>query len=589
MSGLPRDLRANERSLVDARRQLIGHELIPVNKSDGYRRSNRGPENLLIHRPTGTCFESEVKNCVADEKPPTTARVPAGAASMSESTRGPLPEAAATEVLIDDEATWLCRPGSLVIAAPQDTLAQVRPGVARQGWRVSFSACAATAVGQAAKAPPGTVYAVTIHGGKTDLDRLLLPLQALARRVPAIAIVEPKALQSEAIRRLLFQYFDAWLPTPFDLAEVLNCARHLIRIRALAESARRDRQCQITALGLHGESAAMQRLRRTIERVGEAEAPVLILGETGTGKELVARAIHQVSRRSAGPLVAVNCGAIAPTLIQSELFGHEKHAFTGAMQRRAGSFEAADRGSVFLDEIGELPLATQPALLRVLQERSVTRLGSTLAVPVDFRLISATHVDLPKAIADGAFREDLFFRVNVLTVHVPALRERGDDILLLAESFRERMVAESRTAGPRGFDREAIESLRRHDWPGNVRELLNRVQRAVVMAEGRLVGAGDLGLVAESVPSQAASLAEARSHFERHLIAQSLRHNGQSVAGAARQLGVSRVTLYRMMARLKIGQPEPAESDADRQPGIQLGSRTTGPDVAELKPRRYAS
>jgi DNA-binding NtrC family response regulator len=410
-----------------------------------------------------------------------------------------------------------------------------------------------------AKAPAGTVYAASIPYGSADLECLLAPIQALARRVPGIAIVDPRILESEAIRRQVIEHFDAWLPIPLDVSELVSCARSLLRIKALRESVRLDRLRQSVGAGLQGESAAMQRLLHTIERISDSDAPVLILGETGTGKELVARAIHQGSGRAGGPLVAVNCGAIAPTLIQAELFGHERNAFTGASLRRAGSFEAADHGSVFLDEIGELPLATQPALLRVLQERSVTRLGSTAQIPVDFRLIAATHVDLPVAVSSGAFREDLYFRINVLTVEVPPLRVRDDDVLMLAESFRERFVADSREPGPRGFSRDALESLRRHVWPGNVRELLNRVQRAVVMAEGRLIRPADLGLDVVVSSGEQAPLADARSRLERAMVTDSLRRNGHSVAGAARQLGISRVTMYRMMARLKIDSPERAD------------------------------
>jgi DNA-binding NtrC family response regulator len=313
---------------------------------------------------------------------------------------------------------------------------------------------------------------------------------------------------------------------------------------------------------LHGDSPAIRSLLRTIDRVAESDAPVLIVGETGTGKELVARAIHQRSRRAAGALVAVNCGAIAPTLIQSELFGHERYAYTGAGQRRIGSFEAAHGGALFLDEIGELPLALQPALLRVLQDRLVTRLGASTPVPVDFRLLAATHVNLEQAIIDGRFREDLYYRINVLVLQVPPLRDRGDDLLVLAESFLSRFGADRQGPPIRGFTPDAILAMQRHRWPGNVRELMNCVQRAVVLTEGVWIDAAALGLQRSQAAQRPLNLAQAREAFERELVRDTLRLHGRRIAPAARQLGVSRVTLYRIVARLKLAGDLPPEEAA---------------------------
>lgn len=336
-------------------------------------------------------------------------------------------------------------------------------------------------------------------------------------------------------------------------------------------------------LTIQGDSPAIRTLLRTIERVAESDAPVLITGETGTGKELVARAIHLRSRRGTGPMIAVNCGAIAPTLMQSELFGHERHAFTGAFQRRIGSVEAAHGGALFLDEIGELALPLQPALLRVLQDRSVTRLGSTTPVAIDFRLLAATHVDLEGAVADGRFREDLYYRINVLMLKVPPLRERGDDLMELAGHFLKRFSVERRGPPIRGFSPDAVLAMRAHRWPGNVRELMNCIQRAVVLTEGAWIDTLALGITPQNGARGPLSLAQAREAFERELVRETLRMHGRRMAPAARQLGVSRVTLYRIVARLKLDSdllPGEAASLQEEAGQDGLSSHATGGDSA---------
>jgi DNA-binding NtrC family response regulator len=302
--------------------------------------------------------------------------------------------------------------------------------------------------------------------------------------------------------------------------------------------------------GMTGHSPRMQELYRRIGKVVAVDAPVLIGGESGSGKELVARAIHQYSARANGPFIAMNCGAIAPSLIHSELFGHERGAFTGAVQRKIGNIEAANNGVLFLDEIGDLPLELQANLLRFLQEKMITRVGSTDRLRVNVRVIAATHVDLRQAVAEGRFREDLYYRLNVVQLKVPPLRERREDIPLLAqEVFKQHKGHKSPQL--RGFSSEALGALMAHDWPGNVRELINRVQHAMVMSEGRLLSAADLGL---PLPTEdtTPTLDELRTSLERDLIESSLKKYRNNVSATARQLGVSRVTLYRMIDRLKI-------------------------------------
>ncbi|HSG22220.1 MAG TPA: sigma-54 dependent transcriptional regulator, partial [Azonexus sp.] len=245
-------------------------------------------------------------------------------------------------------------------------------------------------------------------------------------------------------------------------------------------------------------------------------------------------------------------GAIPINLIQSELFGHEKGAFTGAAQRKIGSIEAANGGVLFLDEIGDLPLGMQVNLLRVLQEQAITRLGSTQSIPVNFRLVAATHVNLLEAIRAGRFREDLFYRLNVIHLQLPPLRERHGDVRLLAETVLRNFSLGTQRRKVSGFTSAAISAMESFDWPGNVRELINRVHRAVIMSDSKLITAADLGLEIFVQENHGVTLGAARASFERDIIESSLRANGNNVTRAAQQLGVSRVTLYRVINKLNI-------------------------------------
>lgn len=302
--------------------------------------------------------------------------------------------------------------------------------------------------------------------------------------------------------------------------------------------------------GMTGQHPRMLALYRQIDKVVGVDAPVLICGESGTGKELVAHAIHQYSARRSGPFIAVNCGAIQSNLIQSELFGHERGAFTGAHQRKIGDIETAHGGVLFLDEIGDLPLDLQVSLLRFLQEKTFVRLGSTERRRVDVRVIAATNVDLHRAVSEGRFREDLYYRLNVLHLNVPPLRERVSDLAAIAQSVFANRERYQRSPQVRGFSIEALQAMHEHHWPGNVRELINRVQHAMIMSENRFITAADLGLVEPSGKSP--TLDQVRSSVEREVIETTLHKCQNNVSEVARQLGVSRVTLYRMIERLKI-------------------------------------
>jgi len=302
--------------------------------------------------------------------------------------------------------------------------------------------------------------------------------------------------------------------------------------------------------GLIGSSPAMQSVFNSIRKVASADAPVLILGESGTGKEMVARAIHQKSLRKGGPFVAINCSAIPENLLESELFGHERGAFTGAHVQRKGRIEMANGGTLFLDEIGEIPLPIQVKLLRFLQEQCIERVGGRQEIPIDTRVIAATNADLKRSMQEDTFREDLFYRLAVVQIILPPLRERDSDVRLLAKYFLKNFSEQFNKPGL-VFDQEALRALSKHSWPGNVRELQNNVKRAVIMAEGKRLTSHDLDLTVSSV-ANSVTLKDAREAVEREMIEQALRKHLGKIAPAAVELGVSRPTLYELMDKLKI-------------------------------------
>jgi DNA-binding NtrC family response regulator len=293
-------------------------------------------------------------------------------------------------------------------------------------------------------------------------------------------------------------------------------------------------------------SPAMCTAMASLSKYAPVDLPVLITGETGSGKEVAARAIHGLSARCKRPFVAINCGALPLNLVQSELFGHERGAFTGANTRRVGHFEAADGGTVFLDEIGDLPLDAQTSLLRLLQEGTLLRVGSSQPINPDVRVLAATHVDLDLAVAQGRFREDLYYRLNVLRLHMPALRERDGDVDLLAQHFLDAFRSRHQSRA-RAFSGGARQAMHDFSWPGNVRELLNRVQRAAVVGEGTLISAADLDLPgARSICVGPSSLGLKRVLAEREAVLKCLHESRFNISECGRRLNVSRVTVYRL-------------------------------------------
>jgi len=304
--------------------------------------------------------------------------------------------------------------------------------------------------------------------------------------------------------------------------------------------------------GIIASGEEMLKVLRTIEKIAPTDVAVLLRGESGTGKELLAQAIHKLSARSREPFVPINCAAIPETLLESELFGHERGAFTGAVKQTIGRIESADHGTLFLDEIGDVPLPMQVKLLRFLQDQVIERIGGRKPLQVDVRIVCATNQDLDLMMAEGRFREDLYYRLNEVTVRVPPLRERASDSVVLASFFLRRFSVEYGHS-VRGFDTTALAAISDHAWPGNVRELENRVKRAVVMTDGPLLSAADLGLTASGEKPQSLAIRDARHRAEREVLQLALAQAGSNLSKAAKLLGISRPTLYDLMQQHQIG------------------------------------
>jgi transcriptional regulator with PAS, ATPase and Fis domain len=302
---------------------------------------------------------------------------------------------------------------------------------------------------------------------------------------------------------------------------------------------------------LLGKSRQIQALLLEIKKVSRVDAPVMINGESGTGKELAARAIHDSSSFSNGPFIAVNCGAIVTDLVQSELFGYEKGAFTGAIRQKVGYIEAARGGTLFLDEIGDLPLSQQSNLLRFLQEKTIQRVGGTELIHVDVRVTAATHIDLEMAISRGEFREDLYYRLNVLQIKLVPLREREGDIELLAHYFFKKFSHEKKPI-VKGFSKDCIKQMRCCLWPGNVREMMNRIRRSMVMCDKALITALDLGIAKPRAKHELNSLKDVKNDAEHHAVRLELMKTKNNVSLAAKNLAISRVTLYRLISKYEI-------------------------------------
>jgi len=363
-----------------------------------------------------------------------------------------------------------------------------------------------------------------------------------------IALVPPGTMSWAPMDKLINDMFYDYHTLPVDRERLLVTLGHAHGKATLRKSGREFQQKEIGKHQMVGTSPAMQELYHALQKMRDTDVPALITGESGTGKELAAQAIHRLSPRSQEPFIAVNCASLPAQLIQTELFGHEKGAFTGAHQRKIGHIEAAAGGTIFLDEIGDLPSSLQINLLRFLQEKTIERVGSNVGIHVDVRVIAATNVDLEKAVEEGRFRQDLYYRINVLRIKMPALRDREDDIELLARSYFEKFSTENKS-GAKDFSRQALSAMKRYHWPGNVRELINRVRCAMVMTENRLLTASDLGLEDECMSESLITLDRARDQAEQDIIQRTLRYNNNDMSQTARHLGISRATLYRLVGK----------------------------------------
>ncbi|PIE39131.1 MAG: PEP-CTERM-box response regulator transcription factor [Gammaproteobacteria bacterium] len=386
-------------------------------------------------------------------------------------------------------------------------------------------------------------------GGVTEGLATLTEILSLAKETKVVVVTGDND-RANAVKAIGLGAYDFY-QKPVDPEILSLIVERAYKVHDLEKENRRlhSHEENMPLNGIIATSPQMLAVCRTIEKVAPTDITALLLGASGTGKERFARALHELSPRAKHPMVAINCAAIPDTLLESELFGYEKGAFTGANQTTPGKVEYADKGTLFLDEIGDLPLDLQAKLLRFIQEREVERVGGRKAIPVDVRIICATHQDLSNHIKDGRFREDLYYRINDLPIHIPPLKDREGDALVLAKTFLDRFARDQKRP-IKGFDEETQRAIEAYEWPGNVRELESRVKRAVVMADGKYITLEDMALApagdAEPMPF---NLKEVRQEAEKRAIQRCLVHVNDNISDAAALLGVSRPTLYNLMEK----------------------------------------
>jgi two-component system nitrogen regulation response regulator NtrX len=450
---------------------------------------------------------------------------------------------------------------TILVVDDEEGILQALSAILRdEGYQVAEAQGGTQAVKSVAKDPPS---AILLDIWMPDQDGLetLRQIREIAPDVPVIMMSGHGTIET-AIKAIKLGAYD-YIEKPLSLDKVLLLVQHAIETRRLSEENVRLRATITRRLALIGDGPAMKRLKAEIATAASSHSRVLISGENGTGKEVVARLIHAQSPRAAGPFVDVNCAAIPDTLIESELFGHERGAFTGATAMKRGRFEDADGGTLFLDEVGDMSLITQAKVLRVLQEQRFTRVGGGKTIEVDVRVISASNKRLTEEIARGAFREDLYYRLNVIPLSVPPLRDRIEDVPALAEHFLREIAAEQGIK-PKTLHPGALDALMRYRWPGNVRELRNTIERLLIMAPGPVIAPADMAPpftgrgstspdgAASAAPDTAISLRDARLAFERAFIAQALRAHDGNVSKTAEALGLERSHLHRKIKLLGI-------------------------------------
>src|SRR3989344_4394920 len=402
--------------------------------------------------------------------------------------------------------------------------------------------------------PPVVTLDLGLPPDANGISEGLATLEQIMAQNPdtKIIVVTGQNDRENAVRAIGSGAYDFY-HKPIDAEILVLIVNRAYRLRELEMENRAlmQQKIDVPVEGVVACSPEMVKVCRTIEKVASSNASILLLGDSGTGKELCARSLHDLSQRTSNRFIAINCAAIPENLLESELFGYEKGAFTGAVKQTPGKIEYASGGTLFLDEVGDLPMSLQAKLLRFLQERVVERIGGREEIPVDVRVVCATHQDLQEKIRQGTFREDLYYRISEIAVQIPPLRARGGDVLLLARMFLEHFNREQ-GRNLRGYSKDALHSLEAYSWPGNVRELKNRIKRAVIMAEGKQITPKDLELEEVSVNDADFSLRIMRDQAERQAILRALSHAAGKVSAAADLLGISRPTMYDLIRKFNL-------------------------------------
>jgi DNA-binding NtrC family response regulator len=471
------------------------------------------------------------------------------------------------------------KPTILIVDDDPGTLASLSRAFALEGYEPIATASAREALARLAERPPDAILSDVVM---PEMDGLAF-LDAVRAQAPdtPVVLMSGQATLEMAVRATRLGALD-FVEKPVGLERLLLTLRNALRLERLERENRELTRYWREELALIGDSPPMAALKRLIERAAPSDVPILIRGENGTGKELAARAIHDLSARRGQAFVTLNSSAVPAELVESELFGHEKGAFTGAAERRRGRFEQAAGGTLFLDEIGDMPLAMQAKLLRVLEDGRFTRVGGAVELHADVRVISATNRDVEALIAEGRFREDLFYRINTLSLRTPPLRERRGDVPALAAHFLAAACRRNHWR-PRSLEAAALQALAQHDWKGNVRELRNVIERILILSESEPIPAEEVraALPAPSAPAEAAVPVEGALHtlvedFERAVVRERLRIAGGHVTNAARSLGLERSHLYKKCRQLGLEVRETTDSPSLTRPGAPAPPE--GPD-----------